>query len=316
MFVVVGRKTRRPCSPGDDDSRRMVTRSVQGSQQQAMRPPTSPTRSTTGRSSVSQDALEIPRIGFGNWRQSGNVPERQDLRGYEARPGWYIQAGQRSRRIAETAPRMTESASYELEEGRGFALVAFKPSIADARWGEIEQVGTELKERLGTSDSPILLVDLTQLQFMGSSVVALIVKLWKATTELDGGMVVINTSNVIHEVLDIAGLTRLWTIVETREEAERVITKPPFRPPSMLPTYMLAVFGWVVAAGASGLIAALQKNLLTIDPTVARAIAIGCGALAAIAGLISSVRDTGVWRVLGGLLVFVAGTLVATGILL
>ncbi len=211
---------------------------------------------------------------------------------------------------------MAETDAYELEDGSGFTVVAFNPAIADAQWGEIEQVGTELKERLSQLGSPIFLVDLTRLQFMGSSVVALIVKLWKAANELQGGLVVINSSSVIHEVLDIAGLTRLWTIVETREEAEVVITQPPFRLPSMVTTYLLAVFGWVVAAGASGLIAAQQKKLFEIDPTVGKAVVLICGGLAAISGITSTTQDNGIWRVLGILLVFLAGTLVAAGVLL
>jgi anti-anti-sigma factor len=211
---------------------------------------------------------------------------------------------------------MAETEAYDFEDGNGFTVVNFNPAIADAQWGEIEQVGTELKERLSQLEAPIFLVDLTRLQFMGSSVVALIVKLWKAVNELQGGLVVINSSSVIYEVLDIAGLTRLWTIVETREEAEVVITKPPFRPPSMAPTYLLAVFGWVVAAGASGLIAAQQKQLFEIDATVGKAVVLACGGLAAITGITSTIRERGFWQVLGVLLVFVAGTLVAAGVLL
>jgi anti-anti-sigma factor len=211
---------------------------------------------------------------------------------------------------------MAETDAYEVEDGSGFTVVWFNPAIADAPWGEIEQVGRELKERLSQLNSPIFLVDLTRLQFMGSSVVALIVKLWKAINELQGGLVVINSSSVIYEVLDIAGLTRLWTIVETREEAELVITKPPFRPPSMVTTYLLAVFGWVVAAGASGMIAAQQKQLFEIDASVGKAVVLACGGVAAIAGITATIRDNGFWRVLGILLVFLAGTLVAAGVLL
>jgi len=219
------------------------------------------------------------------------------------------------RRIAETAPGMAGTDAYEFEEGSGFTVVFFNPAIADAQWGEIEKVGTEIKERLSQLQSPIFLVDLTRLQFMGSSVVALIVKLWKAINELEGGLVVINSSSVIYEVLDIAGLTRLWTIVETREEAERIITKPPFRPPSMVTTYLMSVFGWVVAAGASGLIAAQQKQMLAIDASVGKTVVLICGGLAAVTGITSTIREKGFWQVLGALLVFVAGTLVAAGIL-
>lgn len=220
------------------------------------------------------------------------------------------------RRIAESSTGMSDTAAYEFENGRGFTVVAFNPSIADAKWGDIEQVGNDIRERLASVESPVFLVDLTRLQYMGSSVVALIVKLWKAVGERNGGIVVINSSSVIHEVLDIAGLTRLWTIVETREEAERVITRPPFSPPSMIATYLLAVFGWVAAAGASGVIAAQQKDMLKLDITVVKALALVCAGLAAVTGITSSIRDNKGWRVLGILLVLVGGMLIGAGILL
>ena len=259
------------------------------------------------------------RIGFGASRDFDNVRDQSEfVAGGQAGtvvPGW-IQAGQERRRIAESATGMSDTAAYEFENGRGFTVVAFNPAIADAKWGDIEQVGNDLRERLASAESPVFLVDLTRLQYMGSSVVALIVKLWKAVGERNGGIVIINSSSVIHEVLDIAGLTKLWTIVDTREEAERVITRPPFRPPSMIATYLLAVFGWVAAAGASGVIAAQQKNMLNLDITVVKAIALACAGLAAIAGITSSSRDTKGWRVLGILLVLVGGMLIGAGVLL
>lgn len=211
---------------------------------------------------------------------------------------------------------MSESAAYEFEEGRGFTVIAFNPSIADARWGDIEEVSKAFQDRLSGSDKPIFLVDLTRLQYMGSSVVALIVKLWKSAGEKDGGIVVINSSSVIHEVLDIAGLTRLWTIVDSREEAERVITQPPFRPPSMMATYLLATFGWVAGAGASGLIAAEQKSMLKLDFTAVKAMALAFAAIAAVAGVAGSVREQKVWRLIGILLTLVGGILLATAFLL
>jgi anti-anti-sigma factor len=127
---------------------------------------------------------------------------------------------------------MADVPAYEYEMAKGYAVVAFNPSLGDCRWGEIEKVGAEIKERLVALDRPSFLLDLTRLEFMGSSVVALIVKLWKAAQEKEGEMVVVNSSTMIGEVLEIAGLTRVWKIVSTHEEAEQMLGVTMFTPAS------------------------------------------------------------------------------------
>jgi hypothetical protein len=49
--------------------------------------------------------------------------------------------------------------------------------------------------------------------------VALIVRLYKTVNSRGGKMVVVNTHELVFEVLKLAGLTKLWTIVGTRAEA-------------------------------------------------------------------------------------------------
>jgi anti-anti-sigma factor len=201
---------------------------------------------------------------------------------------------------------MSDVSAYEYDTKKGYAVVAFNPSLSDFRWGDIEQVGVELKERLTAMDRPVFLLDLTRLEFMGSSIVALIVRLWKAARENDGDMVIVNSSTMIGEVLEIAGLTRVWKIVASREEAEQMLGGAAFTPASPLARFLLAILGWVTAAGALYFVVAVKKQLLEIDPQTAQILALTCGGVAIIAGLVATIRDRGVWRLLGILLVLVA----------
>jgi len=212
------------------------------------------------------------------------------------------------RLIREIAPRMSETASttYEFGTAKGYAVVALTPSLNSCRWEEIERAGTELKERIVALDRPVFMLDLTQLDFMGSSAVALIVRLWKTTQEGKGNMVVVNTSSMIAEVLEIAGLTRIWNIVETRKEAEGILRGNSFSSASPMARFFLAILGWVTAAGALFFVTAGEKQLLDIDPQTARMLTFTCGGIAAIAGLVAAIRDRQIWRALGVLLVLVA----------
>lgn len=201
---------------------------------------------------------------------------------------------------------MADAPPYEYDTTRGYPVVAFNPSLGDCRWGDIEQVGNDLKEKLATLDRPDFLMDLTRLEFMGSSVVALIVKLWKAVQEKEGEMVVVNSSSMIGEVLEIAGLSRVWKIVDSHEEAEQILGVKKFTPATPMSIFFLAVLGWVAAAGTLLFVVAPRKQLLELDPQTAKTLALTCGGVAIIAGLVAMVRDRGVWRLLGVLLVIIA----------
>ncbi len=108
---------------------------------------------------------------------------------------------------------------YYFEQGNGYSVISLTPQLNDAQWNDIEKVGADLLEQLGGSKSPVFIVDLSSLNYMGSAMVALIVRLWKSVKDSKGRMVVVNREKLVYEVLELAGLHKIWVIVETREEA-------------------------------------------------------------------------------------------------
>jgi anti-anti-sigma factor len=108
---------------------------------------------------------------------------------------------------------------YRFETVGGCLAVTLLPELNDKQWADIERVGTEIVDRISAAPSPKVLVDLTQLSYMGSAMVALIVRLYKTVNSRGGKMVVVNQHELVFEVLKLAGLTKLWTIVGTRGEA-------------------------------------------------------------------------------------------------
>lgn len=223
--------------------------------------------------------------------------------------------GPHRRLTRETADRMTESPAYQFQTGKRFAVVEFFQPMATCRWSEIEQIGDELKSEIGELSNPVFLLDLSRLEFMGSSVVALIVRLWKSTQERGGGMVVVNSNAMIKEVLDIAGLTRVWTIVDSRDQAEKMLSNPPYYSGGQNRTaYLLAVLGWVSAAGAAFGTAVIQRGLDVVDAETAQLIILGSGGAAAVCGLISLLSARGAWRLLGLLLLIIAGSMIGVAV--
>ena len=108
---------------------------------------------------------------------------------------------------------------YRFETSDGCLIITLLPELNDKQWADIEKVGTEIVDRLSTAQSPRFIVDLTLLSYMGSAMVALIVRLYKAVNGRNGQMVVVNQHELVFEVLKLAGLTKLWTIVENRDKA-------------------------------------------------------------------------------------------------
>ena len=217
--------------------------------------------------------------------------------------------------IRETADRMTESAAYQFQNGKRFAVIEFYQPMASCRWSDIEQIGDSLKSELGGLTNPVFLLDLSRLEFMGSSIVALIVRLWKSTQERGGGMVVVNSNDMIREVLDIAGLTRVWTIVDSRDQAEKMLSNPPYYSGGQnRSAYLLATLGWVAAAGAVFGTVVVQRNLDVVDAETAQIIIYGSGGAAAVCGLISLLSTRGAWRLLGLLLLIIAGALIGVAV--
>jgi anti-anti-sigma factor len=108
---------------------------------------------------------------------------------------------------------------YRYESTDGCLIVTLLPELNDKQWADIERVGTEIVDRLSTTQSPRFIVDLTPLSYMGSAMVALIVRLYKTVNGRNGQMVVVNQHELVQEVLKLAGLTKLWTIVENRDKA-------------------------------------------------------------------------------------------------
>jgi anti-anti-sigma factor len=108
---------------------------------------------------------------------------------------------------------------YRYESLNGCLTITLLPELNDKQWADIERVGTEIVDRIGAAPSPKVLVDLTPLSYMGSAMVALIVRLYKTVNSRNGKMVVVNQHELVFEVLKLAGLTKLWTIVANRDEA-------------------------------------------------------------------------------------------------
>ena len=224
---------------------------------------------------------------------------------------------------------MTSSETYRFEQFDGYSVITLLPHLNDSQWADIEKVGTELVDRLKTSENPRFLVDLSLLSYMGSAMVALIVRLWKSVKDTKKGrMVVVNQHEMVFEVLKLAGLHKVWTIVPTRDEGLKALGITARSTTSSIPgaavsigetrdaSAICTIVGLVSIVVAGIGLAILLKSSPVVSGTTALLIVVLAAAVGLISGMISAVKESD-WRQKVGIGVVVASVvLVLAGVLM
>jgi anti-anti-sigma factor len=126
---------------------------------------------------------------------------------------------ERVRCHVETRLVTTTDAPYETALHKSHVAITIRPNLSDADWSEIKRAGDDILSQIHAHTPKRILVDLTPLDYMGSSLVALVVRCWKEARPHVQQFVVVSDSEVVREVLNLSGLAKMWDVVETREEA-------------------------------------------------------------------------------------------------
>lgn len=177
-----------------------------------------------------------------------------------------------------------------------YSVLAFTPQLSEGDWGDIDNVAAEILKTLEGMREPALLVDLSQLSYMGSSQVALVLRMWKVVKAREGRLAVHVTHPLVIEVLKIAGLQSLWTISESRDEALQSLGIVQSRGPGSAVGLVLGLLGLAGAIG--GLVVALYGQI-TLTPQTVMIVRYASAGLAAVGGLWAIASGKGAARILG-----------------
>jgi anti-anti-sigma factor len=164
----------------------------------------------------------------------------------------------------------TAAVPCELVSFADHVSVVLRPAVTQSSWSEVEAFGADVRHELERREAPACLVDLSPLDYMGSAIVALIVRIWKVVQARGGKMVVICANPAVLEVIRLAGLDKLWTITSGLDDAQRklglrsgldatevaLLEGPVARPATRL---------WYFALGAATALIALMFVLLVVS---------------------------------------------------
>jgi anti-anti-sigma factor len=197
---------------------------------------------------------------------------------------------------------------YRLEMARSHAVLRLDPEMGSAAWGDIDRVGNELIASVNGQSTPAWLIDLSRLEYMGSALVALVVRVWKAVQNGGGKVVVVCGGGMPQEVLRLAGLDKVWTITNTYEDGLRKLgvsgpggVSSPMRGDidagaGGFP--LLAVLS-LICAVASGIALAMVLSGKPINRDLVVAGLLGGGVAAAVLGCVAVIKELGWGRWVG-----------------
>jgi anti-anti-sigma factor len=185
----------------------------------------------------------------------------------------------------------SSESGYQLETADQYSVVTLDAQLSNEQWGDIHEVGNQLVKRLNQSKTRNLLVDLGAMEYIGSSTVALVVRLWKTVQEQEGALAVISKHPVVVEVLQISGLSNVWTIVDSRDEA---LTELDINTSSGI-----GIVAWgqlvSVAVAVVGLIIQFNSGW-PVPHEVMLGLIVGGVILGVLLGLVNALREAGIRR--------------------
>ena len=92
-------------------------------------------------------------------------------------------------------------------------------SVEELNWELIESAASVVLQPIRTVSCPSVLFDLSQLKYLGSVFLSLMLRCYKQVKSRGGEMAICKANAMARELFTVTALDTLWPIYETREEA-------------------------------------------------------------------------------------------------
>jgi anti-anti-sigma factor len=88
---------------------------------------------------------------------------------------------------------------------------------------KVSEFSSQLTGAVEQVDPPVLLLDLSETTFIGSSFLGVLVRAWKRIRERNGRMALCHVNELCSEVLHASKLDTIWDIYPARDAAVRAL---------------------------------------------------------------------------------------------
>jgi anti-anti-sigma factor len=108
---------------------------------------------------------------------------------------------------------------FTIERHGDLTLIAAMPTLETLEFGLEEQVASLVMSPLRRQESPLVVFDLSAVDYFGSMFLALLLRCWKLVQTKGGEMVLSGVSDRARELLRITALDMVWPMYGTSREA-------------------------------------------------------------------------------------------------
>lgn len=116
---------------------------------------------------------------------------------------------------------MAESSDnfFQIEWHGNCVVIIPAQNVEEMRWELIEQAAEIVMAPLKKTQTPMVVVDLSEVKYFGSVFLSLLLRCHKYVKLRGGELVVCGPSPMARELMGITALDTLWAIYDTRQEA-------------------------------------------------------------------------------------------------
>ena len=108
---------------------------------------------------------------------------------------------------------------FRLEWHGNTIVITPASNVESMNWELIEQAADIVMAPLKKQESPMVVVDLSEVNYYGSVFLALLLRCHTAVKSRGGELVLCGCSTMARELLKITALDTLWAIYDTKDEA-------------------------------------------------------------------------------------------------
>lgn len=108
---------------------------------------------------------------------------------------------------------------FRMERHGDITLMVASPALEMIDPTLIEDAAAVLLEPLQAQTTPLVVIDLGQVDYFGSAFLSLLLRCWKLTKVKNGQMVLACVSDRARELLRLTSLDLVWPMYATRREA-------------------------------------------------------------------------------------------------
>ena len=113
---------------------------------------------------------------------------------------------------------------HQVTRDNGVTIVELGQSYAGLDYDVLQDLGELLLSQASYADPPVVIVDMSATEYVGSSFIELLVRAWKRLKHRNGMMAICGAQPFCHEVLRVARLDTIWPMYADRAEALGALT--------------------------------------------------------------------------------------------